>query len=77
MLDTIGKVIAGYLQKEVPGFEPFTPLDPEYLRGVLEPGDVLLVEGNNGFSGILKYLTDTTWSKAASTDWGSVTHGSC
>ena len=46
MLDTIRKLIAGYLQKEVPGYEPFTPSDPEHLRGVIEPGDVLLVEGN-------------------------------
>ena len=42
MLDTIGQLIAGYLQKEVPGYEPFTPSDPEHLRGVIEPGDELL-----------------------------------
>ena len=65
MLDTIGQLIAGYLQKEVPGYEPFTPSDPEHLRGVIEPGDVLLVEGNNRVSGIIKYLTQSTWSHAA------------
>jgi hypothetical protein len=65
MLDTIGQVIAGYLQKEVPGYEPFTPSDPEHLRGVIEAGDVLLVEGNNRISGIIKYLTQSTWSHAA------------
>src|SRR6202790_3564285 len=65
MLDTIGKLIAGYLQKEVPGYEPFTPSDPEHLRGVVQPGDVLLVEGNNRVSGIIKYLTQSTWSHAA------------
>ncbi len=65
MLDTIGKLIAGYLQKEVPGYEPFTPSDPEYLRSIVEPGDVLLVEGNNRISGIIKYLTQSTWSHAA------------
>ena len=65
MLDTIGKLIAGYLEKEVPGYEPFTPSDPEYLRSVIEPGDVLLVEGNNRLSGIIKYLTQSTWSHAA------------
>ncbi len=65
MLDTVGKMIAGYLQKEVPGYEPFTPSDPERLRGVIEPGDVLLVEGNNRISGIIKYLTQSTWSHAA------------
>src|SRR3954454_24352702 len=65
VLDTVGKLIAGYLQKEVPGYEPFTPSDPEHLRGVIEPGDVLLVEGNNRISGIIKYLTHSTWSHGA------------
>src|SRR6478736_3168885 len=65
MLDTIGQLIAGYLQKEVPGYEPFTPSDPEHLRGVIEPGDVLLVEGNTRISGIIKYLTQSTWSHGA------------
>jgi hypothetical protein len=65
MLDTIGKLIAGYLQTELPGYEPFTPSDPEYLRSLIAPGDVLLVEGNNRISGIIKYLTQSTWSHAA------------
>ncbi len=65
VLDTVGKLIAGYLQKEVPGYEPFTPSDPEHLRGVIEQGDVLLIEGNNRVSGIIKYLTQSTWSHAA------------
>src|SRR5215468_1880169 len=65
MLDTVGKWIASYLQKEVPGYEPFTPSDPEHLRGVIQPGDVLLVEGNNRISGIIKYLTQSTWSHGA------------
>src|SRR5581483_4502982 len=65
MLDTFGKWIASYLQKEVPGYEPFTPSDPEHLRGIVQPGDVLLVEGNNRISGIIKYLTQSTWSHAA------------
>src|SRR5450432_2196394 len=65
MLDTVGKLIAGYLQKEVPGYEPFTPSDPDHLRCIIEPGDVLLVEGNNRVSGIIKYLTQSTWSHSA------------
>ena len=65
MLDWVGKLLAGYLQKEVPGYEPFTPSDPEQLRNIIEPGDVLLVEGNNRISGIIKYLTQSTWSQSA------------
>ena len=32
---------------------------------MLQPGDVLLVEGNNRVAGIIKYLTQSTWSHAA------------
>jgi hypothetical protein len=35
------------------------------LRVTLRPGDVLLVEGNNHISGVIKYLTQSTWSHAA------------
>ena len=38
VLDAVGKVIAGYLQKEVPGYEPFTPSDPDRLRDIVMPG---------------------------------------
>jgi hypothetical protein len=49
----------------VPGYEPFTPSDPEHLRGLMREGDVLLVEGNSRISGIIKYLTQSTWSHSA------------
>ena len=65
MLDNIGKWIARYLQQPASGFEPFTPSDPEHLRGMLTPGDVLLVEGNSRIAGMIKYLTQSTWSHAA------------
>src|SRR3982074_1964270 len=65
MLDTFGKLIASYLQKEVPGYEPFTPSDPEHLRGVIQHGDLLMVAGTNAVYGIIKYLTQSTWSHAA------------
>jgi hypothetical protein len=65
MLGGIGRVIAQYLERPVDGYEPFTPSDPDVLRAILKPGDVLLVEGNNNVSGIIKYLTQSTWSHAA------------
>jgi Permuted papain-like amidase enzyme, YaeF/YiiX, C92 family len=65
MLDGIGRLIARYLQKPVNGYEPFTPSDPDALRQSLEPGDVLLVEGNNNIAGVIKYLTQSTWSHSA------------
>jgi hypothetical protein len=57
--------IARYLERPEAGYEPFTPSDPGALRTVLRPGDVLLVEGNNHISGVIKYLTQSTWSHAA------------
>ncbi len=65
MLDGIGRLIARYLHKPVHGYEPFTPSDPDALRQSLQPGDVLLVEGNNRVSGVIKYLTQSTWSHSA------------
>jgi hypothetical protein len=65
VLDTIGRVIARYLERPVQGYEPFAPSDPAALRKLLEPGDVLLVEGSSRISGVIKYLTQSTWSHAA------------
>ncbi len=64
-LDTIGRVLARYLDREEEGYEPFTPSDPDALRATLQPGDVLLIEGNTHISGVIKYLTQSTWSHAA------------
>jgi hypothetical protein len=65
MADRVGRVLAHYLEKPADGYEPFTPSDPDSLRATLLPGDVLLVEGNNHISGVIKYLTQSTWSHAA------------
>src|SRR6202047_4248213 len=65
MLEGFGRLIARFLQRRVRGTEPFTPSDPDALRQSLEPGDVLLVEGNNHISGVIKYLTQSTWSHSA------------
>ncbi|WP_449375279.1 lipo-like protein [Bosea thiooxidans] len=46
-------------------YKPFTPCDPELLRRVLEPADIVLVEGNQKVSTVIKYLTQSTWSHAA------------
>src|SRR5215470_7153659 len=64
-LNHLGQLIARYLEKPVAGYEPFTPSDPNALAASLRPGDVLLVEGNNHISGVIKYLTQSTWSHAA------------
>jgi hypothetical protein len=65
IVEGIGRVLARYLEKPAAGYEPFTPTDSDALRASLMPGDVLLVEGNNHISGVIKYLTQSTWSHAA------------
>lgn len=65
ILDRIGRWMAGRLKHEVSGYEPYTPSDPETLRALMRPGDVLLVEGNQYISKVIKYLTMSTWSHSA------------
>lgn len=65
VLDRIGRFLAGRLQAESSGYQPYTPSDPETLSRTLRPGDILLVEGNQKVSAAIKYLTQSTWSHAA------------
>lgn len=61
----VSRQLIKYLEQTSPGIAPFTPSDPASLEAVLQPGDVLLVEGNSRVSGIIKYLTQSTWSHSA------------
>ncbi len=65
LLDGVGRLIAAYLQKPASGYEPFIPSDSGALRASIKPGDILLVDSRNHISGIIKYLTRSTWSHAA------------
>jgi hypothetical protein len=64
-LDRIGMYIARKVTSESSGYKPFTPSDPDTLMRTLQPGDVLLIEGNQHLSNAIKYLTQSTWSHAA------------
>jgi len=46
-------------------YAPFFAPDPAVLRSTLQPGDIVLVEGNSRLSAIIKFLTQSTWSHAA------------
>src|SRR5690242_8935758 len=65
IVEGVGRAIARYLDRPAAGYEPFVPSDADGLRAMLQPGDVLLVEGSNHISGVIKYLTQSTWSHAA------------
>lgn len=64
-MDRLGRFMARRLQSANEGYEPYTPSDPMTLSRTLEPGDILLVEGNQKISAAIKYLTQSTWSHAA------------
>jgi len=65
MMAMLGRRLAHYLNRPVRGYEPFAVSDPAALARVLQPADVLLVEGNHRVSTAIKYLTQSTWSHAA------------
>jgi hypothetical protein len=64
MFDHVGRLIAR-LQKPANHCDPLTPNYLTVLRDTLQPGDVLLVEGKGRISGIIKCLTQSTWSHSA------------
>lgn len=61
----VGRWLADYLSRPLFNYEPFAPIDPAHFLRLLEPGDVLLVEGNTRVSSTIKYLTQSTWSHAS------------
>ncbi len=65
LLRKLGRKLATALHMQRARYNPHVHLDFEKLRQTLQPGDVLLVEGNARISGAIKYLTQSTWSHAA------------
>lgn len=61
----IGRWLARFLERPSRSYQPFSISDTETLRRCMQPGDVLLVEGNLRVSVAIKYLTQSTWSHAA------------
>jgi hypothetical protein len=51
-----------YLARPQGRFSTLTSADREALGAVLRPGDVLLSAGNTRFAGVVKRLTQSTWS---------------
>lgn len=60
-----GRLLARYLNQPSRDYHPFSISRPGLLRKTLQPGDVLLVEGDRRISVAIKYLTQSTWSHAA------------
>lgn len=60
----LGQRIALYLLQPVKFYKTFAVAGHDRLSRTLQPGDVLLVEGNTRVSTAIKYLTQSTWSHA-------------
>lgn len=56
---------ASYLTEPLGEYKRLSPQPPELLRRTLQPGDILLVEGDQRVSEIIKFLTQSSWSHAA------------
>jgi hypothetical protein len=69
MFDTlrehISRAILRYLSKPTKRYAPFFSPDPDVFRRALQPGDIVLIEGNTRLSAVIKFLTQSTWSHAA------------
>lgn len=65
ILRHFGAALASYLDKPSGRYVSFSVAPPGALRAALQPGDVLLVEGDKRYSVAIKYLTQSTWSHAA------------
>jgi hypothetical protein len=57
--------ILRYLETPTYRYAPFFAPKLDVLNRALEPGDVLLVEGNTRLSAVIKFLTQSSWSHAA------------
>jgi hypothetical protein len=63
--DWLTRRIADFLSRPTGRYELRVPNDLERLKRVLRKGDVLLVEGDQRVSAVIKYLTQSSWSHAA------------
>lgn len=58
----VGNKLAQFLSKPSSEYEEFATVSTQQLAHTLQPGDLLLVEGNSRISTAIKYLTQSTWS---------------
>jgi hypothetical protein len=63
--DRLGGWLGAYLSRPIADFAPPVAYSAAQLGSVLQPGDVLLVEGDLRISSLIKYITQSTWSHAA------------
>ncbi len=60
----MGSSLAGFLSKPLSGYQRLDTVSVGALAEVLQPGDVVLVEGNTRISVAVQYLSQSSWSHA-------------
>jgi len=65
VIEFLASKLARFLSKPTHTHGTARPTNLEALARVLQPGDVLLVEGSSRISTAIKYLTQSTWSHSA------------
>ena len=65
LLDWLNGWLTDYLSRPIQDFEPPAACSTDQLSALLQPGDVLLIEGNLRISSVIKYITQSTWSHVA------------
>lgn len=65
LLSIPGRLLVKFITRETTGYTSFSVHDVATLNDIMQPCDVLLVEGNLWLSGAIKYLTQSTWSHSA------------
>ncbi len=65
LLGNLGHRMAEKLGAKHSKYKPLAHIEFDELCQTLRAGDVLLVEGNERISGVIKYVTQSTWSHAA------------
>lgn len=61
----ITRQILDFLSAPLPHYQRLVWNDPQALRRHIRKGDVLLVDGDNRVSQVIKYLTQSCWSHSA------------
>jgi len=65
LMDRLSGWFADFLSRPIRDFDPPASYTAAQMHSALQPGDVLLVEGNLRISSLIKYITQSTWSHAA------------
>lgn len=66
LLDKIGRFVARRITAARSEYEPYAASRPDFVERIIQPGDVLLIEGGRTkVAAAIKYLTQSTWSHAA------------